>query len=148
MYFNYTLSLPNDYLVKVDRASMANSLETRLPFLDYRLVEFMTKVHKDIKMQGWERKSVLRNTIGRDLPNMILKAPKKGFGIPLREWFKQKEFNVYLNSNLRSLENALDTNTIHKIISDNNSGKTDNGNFIWTLLMLNNKLSITTKLNV
>ena len=140
MYYNYKITLPNDYLVKVDRASMANSIETRLPFLDYRLVEFMAKVHKDVKMQGWERKSVLRKTIGEKLPKTILKAPKRGFGIPLREWFREKDFNLYLNSSLKSLENVLDYKTIKRIISDNSSGKKDNGNFIWALLMLSKKI--------
>jgi asparagine synthase (glutamine-hydrolysing) len=140
MYFNYVLSLPNDYLVKVDRASMANSLETRLPFLDYRLVELMAKVHMDVKMEGWERKSVLRNTIGKILPKSILKAPKKGFGIPVREWFKEKDFNDFLVLNLQPLSNFLDYNIIRKIISDNTSGKNDNGNFLWTLLMLSKKI--------
>ncbi len=140
MYFNYVLSLPNDYLVKVDRASMANSLETRLPFLDYRLVELMAKVHKDVKMEGWERKSVLRNTFGKILPKSILKAPKKGFGIPVREWFKEKDFNDFLVLNLQPLSNFLDYNIIQKIISDNTSGKNDNGNFLWTLLMLSKKI--------
>jgi asparagine synthase (glutamine-hydrolysing) len=140
MYFNYMLSLPNDYLVKVDRMSMANSLETRLPFLDFRLVEFMAKVHKDIKMQGWERKSVLRHTIAKSLPSSILKAPKKGFGIPLREWFKEKDFKTFLGTNLKNLESILDKSTIQKIISENKEGKKDNGNFIWALLILNKKL--------
>ncbi|MBK7630217.1 MAG: hypothetical protein IPJ23_05885 [Ignavibacteriales bacterium] len=62
MYMNFKYDLPNDYLVKVDRMSMAYSLETRLPFLDHRLIEFMIKVDKKIKMNGWERKSILKNT--------------------------------------------------------------------------------------
>lgn len=147
MYFNYTLSLPNDYLVKVDRMSMANSLETRVPFLDFRLVEFMAKVHKDVKMQGWERKSVLRKSIAKLLPSSVLNSPKRGFGVPLREWFKEINVNEFLGSNLNHVEEILDKNTIHKIIKDNKNGKTDNGNFIWALLMLNKKLEHNSQLN-
>jgi len=139
MYLNFKYDLPNDYLVKVDRMSMAHSLETRVPFLDFRLVEFMSKVHKNIKMQGYERKSVLKRTVAKKLPNSLLSAPKKGFGIPLREWFKEDGFmqNIYFEN----VSNILNSSAISKVIEDNNTGARDNGNFIWTLLMLDNFLN-------
>ena len=101
---------------------------------------FRSHVDKDIKMQGWERKSILRNTIGKQLPDSIMNAPKKGFGIPLREWFKGGAFDEYLNQNLKTLNTILDANTISSIVNDNNTGKKDNGNFIWTMMMLNNNI--------
>jgi asparagine synthase (glutamine-hydrolysing) len=137
MYLNFKYDLPNDYLVKVDRMSMANSIETRVPFLDYRLIEFMVNVDKDIKMQGWERKSILRKTIGTQLPKGILTAPKKGFGVPLREWFKEVSFETILNNNLSNLNSIMDSIIIKNIIQENTQGKKDHGNFIWTLIMLN-----------
>lgn len=135
MYINLKYDLPDDYLVKVDRMSMANSLETRIPFLDYRLLEFMVCVDKNIKMNGWERKSILRRTVAKRLPPSILKAPKKGFAVPLREWFKDGDidFNIYLE-NIREL---MDEVTISRIIDENRLSKRDNGDFIWTLMMLN-----------
>jgi asparagine synthase (glutamine-hydrolysing) len=133
MYLNFKHDLPDDYLVKVDRMSMANSLESRAPFLDYRLIEFMAKVDKNVKMQGWERKSVLRKTAGRQLPKRLLKAPKRGFGVPLREWFKDG-YNSRIS--LGNIRGVLDNHSIEKIIRDNSSGARDNGNFIWTLMML------------
>lgn len=135
MYQHFKHNLPNDYLVKVDRMSMANSLETRLPFLDYRLIEFMVKVDKKIKMQGWERKSVLRKTVGKNLPSSLLKAPKKGFEVPLREWFKAKNFNSLL-STLYSSEWGLNNKIIKSIVDENISGQKDNGHFIWSLFIL------------
>jgi len=140
MYVDYQHNLPNDFLVKVDRMSMANSIETRLPFLDYRLIEFMATVHKDVKMQGLEAKSVLRKTIGKQLPSELLSAPKRGFGIPLREWFKEKEFNRLLQSNLESVSGILDRSVIAKLVQQNNSGEKDNGNFIWTMVELDRAL--------
>jgi asparagine synthase (glutamine-hydrolysing) len=134
MHINYKYDLPNDYLVKVDRMSMSNSLETRTPFLDFRLVELMTLVDKSIKMKGFERKSVLRNTVGKTLPNEILNAPKKGFGVPLREWFKSNE-NLEL-AQFEKLTGLLDNNVLNEIIIQNKKGYSDNGNFIWTLIML------------
>jgi asparagine synthase (glutamine-hydrolysing) len=136
MYFNFKYDLPNDYLVKVDRMSMAYSLETRTPFLDYRLIEFMIDVHKDVKLQGWESKSVLRKTIGKKLPKNLLRAPKRGFGIPVREWFKDSSMDNALG-NLDNLGSIFNANVIRNIISDNRFGKRDNGNFIWSLLVLN-----------
>jgi asparagine synthase (glutamine-hydrolysing) len=136
MYVNFKHDLHDDYLVKVDRMSMANSLEARIPFLDHRLIELMCRVDKKVKMQGWERKSILRNTIGRSLPPALLKAPKKGFGIPLREWFKEDNFDDILNK-LQSKNLLLDKITLNKIITDNKNGIRDNGNFIWSVLILN-----------
>lgn len=141
MYVDYMHNLPNDYLVKVDRMSMANSIETRLPFLDHRLIEFMATVHKDVKMEGMQAKTVLRNTVGRELPSALLTAPKRGFGIPLREWFKDKEFDQLLVDNLDRVNDLLDKPTIAKIIEQNRSGKKDNGNFIWTMIQLNQNLN-------
>jgi len=137
MYLNFKFNLPNDYLVKVDRMSMANSLEARMPFLDYRLIELMVKVDKNVKMQGWERKSVLRKTIGKTLPDSLLKAPKKGFGIPLREWFKKDSFGNKINTNLNEIKTILDKNTVDIIVNENNKGLKDHGNFIWSMPMLN-----------
>lgn len=136
MYVHYHYLLPNDYLVKVDRMSMANSIETRLPFLDYRLVEFMARVHKDVKLPGWELKSVLRNTVGRQLPAAVQSAPKRGFTVPLREWFKAQQFDNLVENNLQRVSAFLDKDTLSRIISENKQGKKDNGNFIWALVQL------------
>ena len=140
MYYNYKHSLPNDYLVKVDRMSMAHSLEARLPFLDYRLIEFMISVDKKVKLQGFERKSVLRKTIGKTLPDAILNAPKKGFGIPLVDWFMDDSFGNQIDVNLSSAGKLLSKKIINKIVEENRSGKRDNGNFLWTLMMLNKNI--------
>jgi asparagine synthase (glutamine-hydrolysing) len=134
MYLNFKYDLPNDYLVKVDRMSMANSLETRAPFLDPRLIEFMVRVDKRVKLQGWERKSILRKTTAKRLPENLLKAPKKGFGIPLREWFK--EGNISQSYDFKGLRKLFDERTLDGIIEENAKGTNDYGNFIWTLIML------------
>ncbi|MBU2627098.1 MAG: asparagine synthase (glutamine-hydrolyzing) [Proteobacteria bacterium] len=134
MYMNFKHGLPDDYLVKVDRMSMANSLETRTPFLDYRLIDFMTRVDKNVKHQGWERKSVLRKTIGKNLPQSLHKAPKKGFAAPLREWFKSDKNT--LNHQLVKVKTILEPKTVEKLIQDNTLNKKDYGNFIWSILIL------------
>jgi asparagine synthase (glutamine-hydrolysing) len=85
-YWLHTVALPERYLCKVDRSSMAHSLEARVPFLDPRLVELMAAVGPSVKMPGFTRKAVLRDTIGRQLPEPLLKASKRGFDPPLGAW--------------------------------------------------------------
>jgi len=137
MYFQFKVSLPDDMLVKIDRMSMAYSLEARVPFLDHRLVEFMAKVHKDVKMSGYKRKSVLRNTVAKSLPRTLLKAPKKGFVVPLREWFRGESFRSHLHD-LREMDGEFGARkgVIERLIQANLEGKSDNGNFIWMLFLL------------
>ncbi|MBR9998643.1 MAG: asparagine synthase (glutamine-hydrolyzing) [Cyclobacteriaceae bacterium] len=135
MYYHHKHSLPDDYLVKVDRMTMANSLEARIPFLDYRLVELMTTVDKSVKQQRFERKSVLRKTIGKILPNEVLKAPKKGFEVPLREWFKD-DVVVKNIKNIMREQAIFNEKIFNGIVDSNQLGEKDYGNFIWTTLML------------
>ena len=140
MYFNYKFDLPNDYLVKVDRMSMAYSIETRLPFLDYRLIEFMAKVDKTVKLQKWELKSILKKTIGKNLPLKLMKAPKKGFRVPVREWFKSKELNKILYNSV-SKNKFINKNKLKQIINENETGEYDHGNLLWSLIVLDKSIN-------
>ena len=135
MYMNIKLTLPDDMLVKVDRMSMAYSLETRAPFLDYRLIEYMVGVDKKIKMQGYERKSILKNSIAKKLPDALLNATKKGFRVPLREWFKDEGFASELNELVKT-NSFASKEILQQIIDLNKAGKKDYGNFIWGCLIL------------
>lgn len=136
MYLNFKLFLPYDYLVKVDRMSMAHSLEARVPFIDHRLVEFSVHIHKNIKMEKLERKSILRNTIGKKkLPASLLNAPKKGFRIPLVEWFKDESMKERLEK-LYTGDFGLNKKAVKKFVDENSSGAKDNSNIIWMLILL------------
>ena len=135
MHIDLKSRLPDGYLAKVDRMSMANSIETRAPFLDYRLIEFMTGVDKNIKQNNFETKSILKRTIGKDLPKQLLKAKKKGFVAPLTDWFKNKD-NSYLLEGLKNADWKLDDKVILDILNQNSNSNSDNGLFIWQLLIL------------
>jgi len=136
MFLNFKLFLPEDYLVKVDRMSMAHSLEARVPFIDHRLVEFSIGIDKSVKMERLERKSILRNTIGKKmLPASLLKASKKGFRVPLVEWFKEPDMQERLTK-LYESDFGLNKNAIKKFITDNTNGLKDNSNIIWMLIVL------------
>lgn len=139
MYFNHTVSLPDDMLTKVDRMTMAYSLEARIPFLDYRLIELMSGVHKSVKMQGLERKSVLRNTAGRALPPAVLGASKRGFVVPLGKWFREGDFGERLLTS-RLPEAGLSGRSLRTIIDRHGAGQQDYGNLIWMLLVLDEVL--------
>jgi asparagine synthase (glutamine-hydrolysing) len=135
MYFHLKVYLPDDMLAKVDRMSMAHSLETRVPFLDHRLVELGCRVHKDVKLPGYNAKNLLKQTYGPKLPPALLKSPKKSLKLPLREWFKQKDFDEKLND-LERKDFGLDQTVIRDIVEANRTSKQDNGDFIWRLFVL------------
>src|SRR5215217_6590427 len=84
------LYLAEDILTKVDRASMAVSLEVRAPFLDPRIAEFSAALPLEYKLNGSNGKYILKKTVENLLPKSIVKRPKKGFGIPIAEWLKGK----------------------------------------------------------
>jgi asparagine synthase (glutamine-hydrolysing) len=136
MYFHLKVSLPDDMLAKVDRMSMSHSLEARVPFLDHRLIELTYCADKRVKMPDTTPKEILRRTRGRRLPESLLKAPKTPFSVPLREWFKRDDFDEKLRD-LRRSDIGLDRNGIAEVITANQTGQHDYGDFIWRLFVLN-----------
>jgi asparagine synthase (glutamine-hydrolysing) len=135
MYFNYKVSLPDDMLTKVDRMTMAWSLEARVPFLDHRLVELMSGVHKDVKLPGLTRKAVLRKTVGRKLPRALLAAGKRGFVTPLRSWFRQGDLAD--SAVKRAVATAgLSSPAVEQILAEQREGQRDYGNLLWMLMVL------------
>ncbi|HLF87141.1 MAG TPA: asparagine synthase (glutamine-hydrolyzing) [Nitrospiria bacterium] len=82
--------LPDDLLIKVDRMSMANSIEARVPYLDRRIVDFAIKIPTSLKIKGRSGKDILKKALSGILPEEILRRPKKGFAPPIGEWFRGK----------------------------------------------------------
>ena len=80
--------LPDDILVKVDRASMHHSLEARAPMLDHRLVEWALSQPTKVKMKGRQQKILLKEYLYRHVPPRLFERPKAGFAVPLRHWFR------------------------------------------------------------
>jgi asparagine synthase (glutamine-hydrolysing) len=141
-YWLTKVALPDDMLCKVDRASMAHSLETRAPFLDYRIIELLASVSMRLKLNGFERKTILRRTIAKKLPAELLTASKRGFAVPLYQWLQSGTINLVEEKALRAAASGiLSKSVIEDILREHNSGNRDAGQPIWTLSMLAEHLS-------
>lgn len=90
LYTDIKTYLPGDILTKVDRMSMANSLETRAPLLDYRVVEYAASIPSSLKLHGKDKKHILKGAFRKMLPDDVLYRQKMGFSVPLAEWLRQE----------------------------------------------------------
>ncbi|MBS4061507.1 MAG: asparagine synthetase B, partial [Bacteroidetes bacterium] len=127
--------LPGDLLVKMDRMCMANSLEGRSPFLDYRLVELAARLPEKYKRQ----KIILKRTFADLLPEITRTRKKQGFGVPIDSWFRNELRDMVCETLLcrRAVERGLfESKTVKKILDQHQSGRFDNSQHIWTLLVL------------
>jgi asparagine synthase (glutamine-hydrolysing) len=128
--------LPEDLLVKVDIASMANSLEARSPFLDHEIMEFAAKIPVKLKVKGLTTKYFLRKALQGILPEEILKRRKMGFRIPIGPWFrgelKEIVSDVILGQKLIK-RGYFKENALRQLVEDHISGKKDNQWKLWAL---------------
>jgi len=138
MHLDTLTYLPDDILTKVDRASMAHSLEVRVPLLDHPFVEWAGNVDPSLKLRGREGKHVFKKALERDVPADILYRDKMGFGVPLARWFrgplKTHLERVLANGILRET-GFFDGGFIETMIQQHTSGARDYSAPIWALLM-------------
>ncbi len=131
--------LPNDLLVKVDIASMANSLEARSPLLDHKVIEFAASLPENLKMRRFETKSLLKKVAARLVPKEVIYRRKMGFGVPIGNWFRgeMKEFvrDVLLSEKCLTRGIAR-REMIEKYVNEHLNAERDHTFQIWTLLML------------
>lgn len=136
-YLDLQTYMVDDILTKVDRASMLNSLEVRVPLLDHKFAELSFKIPSNLKFRGRLRKYIFKRSMSPYLPESILKHPKQGFGVPLSLWFKE-ELKEYVNDILfvgnPLLSNYLDWKYIKPLVKNKTEGKQDFGPLIWTLI--------------
>lgn len=128
----------DDILVKVDRAAMANSLETRVPMLDHRVVEFAWTVPLHMKIRDGKGKWILREVLYRHVPRELIERPKKGFSIPVGAWLRGplKDWAETLleEARLRN-EGFFNVLMVRKIWSEHQKGRVDHSTKLWSILM-------------
>ena len=129
--------LPGRILPKVDRASMAVSLEVRAPFLDHHLVEFAATIPAAQKLAGARTKGLLRHALRGRLDEDVLAQPKRGFSVPMRAWMRG-ELGTALESELagEALADILDVQAVASLLRVHRSGIADHSQLLWTVLVL------------
>lgn len=139
LFFETTQNLPGDMLVKVDRMSMANSLEVRCPMLDHELGEYAAAIPHSLKIKDGRGKYVLLRAVADRLPPALLTHRKMGFAVPLASWFRGA-LRPYLWDHLQSAVFAdrgiVSSQFLYQMLREHDSGRRDNSHWLWSLLML------------
>jgi asparagine synthase (glutamine-hydrolysing) len=136
-YLELKLRLPELLLMRVDKMTMATSVEARVPFLDHTLVEYAMDLPTNLKIEGTSGKHILKQALEKVLPADLLYRPKRGFGAPIREWFRgecgELLGELIMTSSIRRRE-LFDYEFIARLIEEHRSGKRDWSFHLWALL--------------
>jgi asparagine synthase (glutamine-hydrolysing) len=137
-YIDIKTYLVGDILTKVDRASMANSLEVRVPLLDHEFIEWAAGLPPGLKLKGGEGKQILKKAVARLVPRDVVYRPKMGFAVPLARWFRT-DLREHLRTRLLngSLPDTamFDMGVIKSLITQHQSGMSDHSAALWSLLV-------------
>lgn len=136
---NIKLWLENDSNVKVDRASMAYSVEVRSPFLDYRVVEFARSLPMHFRYEKGRQKKILRDILKEYIPESTFNQPKKGFAVPIGQWMRKElkeEFLLTLNDDFLNKVPNLNVTKFKKLLNEHMEEKQDHTPHIWKLYVL------------
>lgn len=137
-YIDIKTYLPGDILTKVDRASMAHSLEVRVPILDHEFMEWSARLTPSLKLRGQEGKYIFKKALEPHLPRDVLYRPKMGFGVPISSWFrgplKQRVRDAVLGETLMET-GIFDSVFLKKLVDEHQSGMGEHSAALWSLLM-------------
>jgi asparagine synthase (glutamine-hydrolysing) len=139
LYLDSKTYLPGDILTKVDRMSMANSLEARAPLLDHKLIEFVVGIPPELKMKGLETKYILKKAMEGIVPHEILYREKQGFGVPIGDWINfQLRERIHADlSDKRALERGyFEKSYIQILLDEHSKNRRDHSGTLWLLWML------------
>jgi asparagine synthase (glutamine-hydrolysing) len=138
MYCDAVSYLPDDILCKVDRASMAVALETRVPFLDHRVAEVAARIPLSMKIREGRGKCILRKLLDRYVPRELVERPKTGFAVPVGEWIKgplRDWAQELLDERKMRIEGWFDADVVNARWQDHLSGRRDSTAALWAVLM-------------
>lgn len=130
--------MTDDILVKVDRAAMANSLETRVPLLDHRVVELAWQIPQHMKIRGGVGKWVLREVLYRHVPREMIERPKKGFSVPMGQWLRgplRDWAETLLSEQRLEREGFFVPRVVRRVWTEHLQGKRDHARKLWSILM-------------
>ncbi len=144
MYCDTLTYLPDDILCKVDRAAMASSLETRVPFLDHRVVELAWRIPLSMKIHGNEGKWALRQVLYRHVPRELIERPKAGFSLPIGQWLRgplRPWAESLLDENRLHIESYFQPKPIRQKWAEHLGGQRDHSASLWAVLMFQSWLA-------
>jgi asparagine synthase (glutamine-hydrolysing) len=137
-YVDINSYLVDDILVKVDRMSMANSLEARVPFLDHRFVEFAATLPGSLRLKGKRTKHILKASLERELPNQIINRGKEGFSIPIKNWIKEDLSPMMLESlseaNVKE-KGFFEPKFVNRLVDEHIKGEENHSHRLWALIV-------------
>jgi len=139
LYTDSKTYLPGDILTKVDRMSMAASLETRAPLLDQKLIDFVTQIPAAMKIVGSETKHILKRAVKDLIPEEIMTRGKQGFGIPIQKWINQElrgRIRDTLHDPITRQRGYFDSSYIEVLLREHDRGRRDHSTSLWALFML------------
>ncbi len=134
-YLDIKTYLTDDILVKVDRASMANSLEVRCPLLDHKVMELVASMPSALKLKGHSGKYLFKKAMESKLPNEIIHRTKMGFGVPLASWFRNGIRDYARQQLIERHDPYLSSRTVRQIWDQHQSGVRDRSSQLWNILM-------------
>jgi asparagine synthase (glutamine-hydrolysing) len=138
MYLDFITYLPDDILVKVDRASMGVSLESRVPFLDHRVIEFCWKLPDSLLVRERQTKWILRQVLYRYVPRNLIEGPKLGFAVPISTWLRgilREWAEDLLDERRLRQDEYIDAGQARRMWLEHLSGYRDRAQPVWDLLM-------------
>jgi asparagine synthase (glutamine-hydrolysing) len=144
MYCDAVSYLPDDILAKVDRASMAVALETRVPFLDHRVAELAARIPLGLKLRDGGGKHIVRKLVYGLVPRELLDRPKAGFGVPVGEWIKgplRPWAEDLLDPGMIRAQGWFDAATVRSRWQQHLSGQRDSTPALWAILMFQSWLA-------
>ena len=139
LYLDSKTYLPGDILTKVDRMSMAVSLEARVPLLDHKLIEFVNRIPAKLKLNGLETKHIFKRAIRDIVPPEILDRPKQGFGVPVQEWINQQlrdRIRETLTEQRTRERGYIESRYVQLLLDEHERGRRDHSPQLWALFML------------